>query len=270
MVRFYGLFGLATMIFAEIALQLKIQPFVSFFCPLIWLGYILLVDNLIYMLKRSSLMTRHPKKVISLFTLSVIFWTIFEIYNFFVPGWEYLNIRELEIVAGVIAFATILPAIFETAELLQSIHLFDEFKRSNIKSINKNFLKFSIGIGAAFIILPFFFKGWWVWIMVWTSFFLFLDPINYLNKQPSIFRDIKNGNLKIPLSLALAGVVCGFLWEWWNWGAIARWQYLLPDVPLREIKIFEMPILGYFGYIPFAWELYAMYNFARFLFLKKD
>jgi hypothetical protein len=154
--------------------------------------------------------------------------------------------------------------------LLKSLHLFDEFKGPNIKSIDQNLLRFSIAIGAAFIILPFFFTSWWSWIMVWTSFFFFLDPINYLNKQPSIFRDIKNWNWKTPLSLAFAGIICGFFWEWWNWGAVARWQYLLPDVPLREIKIFEMPILGYFGYIPFAWELYAMYNFARFLFLKED
>jgi hypothetical protein len=270
MVKFYGLFGLVTMIFAEIALQLKIRPFVSFFCPLIWLGYILLVDNLVYMLKHDSLMTRHPKKIISLFTFSVVFWTIFEIYNLFVPGWQYLNIQRLEKVAGFIAFSTIIPAIFETAELLKSVHLFDEFKMPNIKPINKNFLRFSMVIGAMFLILPFFFTGWWVWIMIWTSFFFFLDPINYLNKQPSIFRNIKNGNWKIPLSLAFAGVVCGFLWEWWNWGSVARWQYILPDVPLKEIKIFEMPILGYLGYIPFAWELYAMYNFVRFLFLKED
>jgi hypothetical protein len=258
------------MIFAEIALQLKIRPFVSFFCPLIWLGYILLVDNLVYMLKHDSIMTRHPKKIISLFTFSVVFWTIFEIYNLFVPGWQYLNIQRLEKVAGFIAFSTIIPAIFETAELLKSVHLFDEFKMPNIKPINKNFLRFSMVIGAMFLILPFFFTGWWVWIMIWTSFFFFLDPINYLNKQPSIFRNIKNGNWKIPLSLAFAGVVCGFLWEWWNWGSVARWQYILPDVPLKEIKIFEMPILGYLGYIPFAWELYAMYNFVRFLFLKED
>jgi len=270
MVEFYGLFGLVTMIFAEIALQLKIPPFVSFFCPLIWLGYILLVDNLIYLLKGNSLLTRHPKRIIFLFLLSVIFWTIFEIYNFFNPGWQYLNIQTLEKVAGIIAFSTILPAVFETTELLQSLHLFDEFKKPKVKLINKNFLRLSIGIGAAFIVLPFFFRGWWVWIMVWTNFFLFFDPLNYLNGQPSIFRDIKNGNWKTPLSLAFAGIVCGFLWEWWNWGAVARWRYLLSDVPLKDIKIFEMPIFGYFGYVPFAWELYAMYNFVKFLFLKKS
>ena len=28
-------------------------------------------------------------------------------------------------------------------------------------------------------------------------------------------------------------------------------------------KVFEMPLLGYLGYIPFAMELYAIYQFAR-------
>jgi len=268
MAKAYGLVGLATIIFAEIALYFRIQPFTSFFCPLVWLGYILLVDNLIYVLKRNSLMTRHPKKIIALFMISIIFWLVFELYNLFIPGWEYFNIQEVERVAGIIAFATILPAVFETAELLRSIHLFDKLKGPKVRGlINKNLLRLSIVVGALFIVLPFFFYSyWWAWAMVWTGFFLFLDPINYLNGQPSIFGDLKNRKWKIFLSLVLASFVCGFLWEFWNWGAVARWKYNLPGVPFENIKIFEMPVLGYLGYPPFALELYAMYHFIRFLF----
>jgi hypothetical protein len=31
------------------------------------------------------------------------------------------------------------------------------------------------------------------------------------------------------------------------------------------LKIFEMPVLGYLGYLPFALELYAMYWFCMWL-----
>jgi hypothetical protein len=270
MVKHYGIIGLATIVFAEIALFFKWQPFTSFFCPLVWLGYILVVDSLVHLLKKNSLLTRHPKKLLTLFVISFVFWTIFELYNRFIPGWQYLNIHNLEVIAGVIAFSTILPAILETFELIRSLHLFDRFKGPNVnykKIINKNLLQLSIAVGALFLVLPFFFSGyWWSWAMVWTGFFFFLDPINYLNGQPSVFGDLKHRKWVIPLSLVLAGLICGFLWEFWNWGAVARWQYTLPNVPLANIKIFEMPILGYLGYPPFALELYAMYYFVKFLF----
>jgi hypothetical protein len=39
----------------------------------------------------------------------------------------------------------------------------------------------------------------------------------------------------------------------WNYFAMPKWYYTVPffDYP----KVFEMPLLGYFGYIPFGWEL---------------
>lgn len=275
--RIYGLVGLATIIFAEISLFLKIQPFNSLFCPTVWLGYILLIDSIVYGLKKDSLLTRHTKKVPPAFMISIIFWIIFEIYNRYlrfhdIGGWTYSkNIGLLGIIAGIIAFSTILPAILETAELIRSLHLFDRIKGPKMKFlIKKDFLRSSIVLGGLFLIFPFFnLSQIWTWTMIWTGFFFLLDSINYLNGQPSIFGQIRNGKWLIPLSLVFAGLVCGFLWEFWNWWAVYRWQYNLPNIPLASVKIFEMPILGYLGYIPFALELYAMYNFIRFLFRSK-
>jgi len=70
------------------------------------------------------------------------------------------------------------------------------------------------------------------------------------------------------LSLLAAGLMCGFFWEFWNYWAITKWYYNVPYVGF--FKIFEMPILGYLGYLPFALELYAMYWFTRSLFLHKE
>ncbi len=60
----------------------------------------------------------------------------------------------------------------------------------------------------------------------------------------------------------------GIFWEFWNYWAIPKWIYNVPFVGF--FKIFEMPILGYFGYFPFAFELYTMYFFVQSLFLKKE
>ena len=104
--------------------------------------------------------------------------------------------------------------------------------------------------------------------LVWLSFFLLLDPINYLNKQPSIIRHLKDRKLAIPLSLLAAGIILGVLWEFWNFWAIPKWTYNIPYFGF--FKIFEMPILGYLGYLPFTFELYSMYWFVRSLFVKKE
>ena len=43
-----------------------------------------------------------------------------------------------------------------------------------------------------------------------------------------------------------------------------KWIYTVPI--FGDIKIFEMPVLGYFGFPPFALECLAMYVFVRRLF----
>jgi hypothetical protein len=51
---------------------------------------------------------------------------------------------------------------------------------------------------------------------------------------------------------ALAALCCGLFWEMWNAHSLARWQYALPYV--ERFRIFEMPALGYAGYLPFGLE----------------
>jgi hypothetical protein len=56
-------------------------------------------------------------------------------------------------------------------------------------------------------------------------------------------------------------LVCGVLWEFWNYWAIAKWTYTVPF--FGNIKLFEMPVLGFLGFPPFAVECWAMYVFIR-------
>ena len=61
---------------------------------------------------------------------------------------------------------------------------------------------------------------------------------------------------KIYALLALGALVCGFFWEMWNYYSFPKWTYHTPGAEF--LKIFEMPLLGYGGDIPFALELYAL------------
>jgi hypothetical protein len=51
------------------------------------------------------------------------------------------------------------------------------------------------------------------------------------------------------------------LWEYWNFWAISKWEYNVPY--WGHIKLFEMPFLGFLGFMPFIIESYAIYQFAR-------
>ena len=59
----------------------------------------------------------------------------------------------------------------------------------------------------------------------------------------------------------LGGVTCGLCWEFWNYWAVAKWTYQLPFLgDLERYKIFEMPWLGFLGFLPFAVECWVVFN----------
>jgi len=57
----------------------------------------------------------------------------------------------------------------------------------------------------------------------------------------------------------VGAVICGFFWEMWNYFSYPKWIYHTPGA--NFLHIFQMPLLGYGGYVPFAWELFALRNF---------
>jgi hypothetical protein len=50
----------------------------------------------------------------------------------------------------------------------------------------------------------------------------------------------------------------GFFWEMWNFLSYPKWIY---SVGWGDaLHVFEMPLLGYGGYLPFSLELFAAYH----------
>jgi hypothetical protein len=47
----------------------------------------------------------------------------------------------------------------------------------------------------------------------------------------------------------------------WNMYSYPKWIYHTPGVEFW--KVFEMPLLGFGGYIPFAFELYGLKHLLR-------
>lgn len=265
----YGILGVILIILIEINFFLKIQPFADWYFPIIWFSYILVIDSLVYKIRKNSLINNHFFHFLGLLVLSTIFWHIFEFFNIFAQNWRYIGIENIvgKEILRLISYSTVLPALFETTSLIKSIHLFDRIKLKKKHKITKTFLYTMVILGILCFFLPVFFPEF-TFPLIWLSFFFVLDPINFINKQPSILGHLKSRKLAIPLSLLFAGIILGFLWEFWNYWAIPKWIYDIPFISF--FKIFEMPILGYLGYFPFAFELYAMYWFIRSFFNYKE
>ena len=77
MFKWYGVIGVLLIAFAELNFFLKIEPFATKYFIIIWGGYILLLDALIYKLRKESLLMNRPLQFLGMFFLSTIFFLIF-------------------------------------------------------------------------------------------------------------------------------------------------------------------------------------------------
>jgi hypothetical protein len=200
---------------------------------------------------------------------SVFIWFVFELLNLRLQNWHYLYIPTsdyLRWMGYILAYATVLPGIFETAELLETLGLFKKSKITPIK-ITPKFLKGSMILGTAFIILPMLWPKYF-FPLIWGGFIFLLEPINYRLGLNSFLRDWAQGNIKKFYTILASGFICGILWEFWNFFSGAQWKYTVPFV--GNLKIFEMPILGYLGFPPFAISCYVIYSFISYIWRGKN
>jgi hypothetical protein len=79
---------------------------------------------------------------------------------------------------------------------------------------------------------------------------LIIVSLQELMNEPHVLTGVARGDWRLVISSALAALICGFFWEMWNYYSYARWVYRIPFV--HRFQIFEMPLLGYAGYLPFG------------------
>lgn len=231
------------------------------FFPL-WLGYVLIVDALVQMRTGSSIWTRSRTDFVLLFVISAPVWWLFELINLRTGNWEYVGCELFSAMQfnllSTISFSTVIPAVFETTELVHSSPWMKRLASGpRVPATRRVFVAlFVIGLGMLISML--------VWPEVfypftWISLVLIFEPINHWSGRPYFLKDLREGDWRTVISLSLGALVCGLFWEMWNYFSFPKWIYHIPG--LAFLHIFEMPLLGYGGYIPFALELYALKNF---------
>ena len=230
------------------------------FFPL-WLGYCLAIDGVVLWRTGTSLLTRSVARYAGLFLLSAPFWWIFEALNARTQNWIYDGAAQFTPAQyafwTTLSFTTVLPAVFGSAELFASFDFVKRLKRGPV-----------VGKGKG-TVLAFFLAGWlmpalmliWPKIFfpfIWVSLYFILEPLNIRLGNRSLADWTCQGDWRPVIALWLGVLLTAFFWEMWNYYSYPKWLYYVPWG--GWLHVFEMPLLGYGGYMPFSLELYALYH----------
>lgn len=241
----------------------------SWFAPLqaytftpLWLSFVVVVNALTYRKAGTCLMTERPRFFLLLFPASAAFWWSFEYLNRFVQnwyyldsgaygGWEYFRLATLP-------FSTVLPAVLSTREWLGTFPRFDHPFRSFLplavrrpRAVSWALLAISAGTFAGIGVWPDL-----LYPFLWVSPLVVLVALDGIAGRPHLLSRVAEGDWRNIVGFCLAALLCGFFWEMWNVHSLAKWEYSIPYV--HRFLLFEMPVLGYSGYLPFGLECAAV------------
>jgi hypothetical protein len=250
--------GLAIMIVSETATLAHLEPFASWNTPICWTGFILFCDEIVYRARGESWMRSAPGEFALLTIASIPLWLVFEFYNLYLDNWNYTGLPEnfwLRQFGYAWSFATIWPAVFEAADLVGVAR--SRGSRPPDARALPDLPGLWLALGVAMLASPFLAPPTVARYLagpVWLGFIFLLDPINARLSAQTLTRERV-------INLSLSGLLCGVLWEFWNFWSAAKWHYTVPI--MEHQKIFEMPLPGYLGFPAFALECFTMYVFVR-------
>lgn len=227
------------------------------FFPL-WLGFIVAVNALALRRGGSCLMLRAPRRWLGLFAASAAFWWVFEWLNRFVRNWHYLGAGEFTALGyaahATLCFSTVLPAVAAVAECLGT---FPRLRTQFVGGPRWTLLGHR-STGAGLIVVALialagtgarpreFYPALWA-----APLALVLGETS-LARRAGLAEELARGDWRRAGTWMLAALVCGFFWELWNWRSFPKWIYTVPYVD--RWRVFEMPLAGYVGYLPFGLE----------------
>jgi hypothetical protein len=230
------------------------------FFPL-WLGYCLDIDGLVYWRTGTSLLTRSPLKYAGLFLVSAPVWWIFELLNMRTQNWTYVGAEIFTPFEyafwTTLSFTTVIPAVFGSAELFASFDFVRRIKRGPLIGVDRmttvtffalGWLMLALMLAWPKVFFPF----------IWLSLYFILEPLNVWLGHHSLAYWTLEGDWRPVISLWLGVLLTAFFWEMWNFYSHPKWIYHVPYADW--LHLFEMPLLGYGGYLPFALEIYALYH----------
>lgn len=227
------------------------------FAPL-WLGYIVVINAWTWRRSGQALIVDRPRYLVALFAVSAVFWWYFEFLNRFVENWQYAGMGDVStpeyLLFGTLSFSTVLPAVLSTRDWLASfprLHAgLDDFiairpsRPCSLASISL--------IVAAVALANIGRYPDWLYPMLWMAPLVVLLSVQALRGETHVLAPLARGDWRDIWLAALSALLCGVFWEMWNYYSLAHWEYHVGFV--QRFHVFEMPLLGYSGYLPFGVE----------------
>ncbi len=227
-----------------------------------WAGYCLAVDGLVLWRTGTSLFARDWRKYVGLFLVSAPVWWIFEALNLRTQNWSYTGVSGFTPLAyafwTTLSFTTVVPAVFGTAELAASFGWVKRLGRGPIirpdRPTTVSFFALGWVMLALLLIWPNIFFPF-----IWFSLYFLIEPLNVWLGHRSLVDWLRDGDWRPVIAVWVGVLITAFFWEMWNYFSYPKWIYHVAWG--GWLHVFEMPLLGYGGYLPFALELYAFYHF---------
>jgi len=254
--KLHGTIGILIIVISEILMLGRVEPVATYFNAVVWTGYILLVDGLTYRLEGASLITTHWRRFLLLLPLGLVGYTIFESYNLKLHAWVYrysVSSPGAWLLLFVWGWMQVFPALFETAWFLRALGVGKAASGPGRFAVTKTKLLLSFAFGLFLLAFPFVVTNphalirtlvplgaFFYYGCMFFGFLLLLDPVNYSLSRHSLLADLGCGNYYTWKLVGLSGMICGILWEFWNYWATGKWIYVVPV--MQDLKMFEMPL----------------------------
>jgi hypothetical protein len=231
------------------------KPLQNFTFTPLWVSYVVFVNALTFRRTGNCLLTQKIRYLASLFPASALFWWYFEYLNRFAQNWYYVGQGLFTPVSyalhATIAFSTVLPAVISTAELLRSYPVLRQtrFRRPLVLGNRKTHAGAILMLASCGLVGVAVSPDYW-YPLLWVSPLLILVSLQVLLSEENALQKLERGEWQVITLPSLAALICGFFWEMWNHYSYPKWVYCIPYV--QRFQIFEMPVLGYLGYLPFG------------------
>ncbi len=212
-------------------------------------------------------MQTDPQAFVWLAILSILLWTLCEIYNMSLAAWYHAGLPQgpVRYLWMGWSFACIWPAIYETADLLMASSV-----SSRNWQLNPDRARFSgweavrilAGIVCLLIpvVVPRLDLGEHLFVLVGVGFLLLLDPLNRYSGRPSVWQDFLRGRHARNIALMLSCVLCGLFAEALNHFLEVRW-FVIADLG-TNLRFFELPLPAYAVLHLFGLQAFVLHVFA--------
>lgn len=236
-----------------------------------WWGWIFILDGIRACLRKDSLFTTRRKLLFPTVVWSITFWFFFELLNLYLQNWYYVGVLYptswlsllLCVLFPWLCFATVFTGLFETYDLLTAIKWIKT--RNGKPRAYPKWVSYFLQFLGVVMMLSALIDPYWLAPLIWGSVTFLIDPWNYRRGARSILRDFESGNWGSVVRLLLAGLICGLVWESFNFLAPQKWIYTVRG--LEHFKLFEMPLLGFIGFPALALDAMAVFSFLSYQFL---